>query len=771
MNCSFALVCIVVCGGASIWSSAEGGVSGWLNWRGPLQTGAAPAGDYPDDWERDGGNHLWTYPVKGGGTPVIAGGRLYAFGYHDETSEVRETLLCLDAVTGKKLWEHRFSDFISDIIYNRYGIGSPVVDPETGNVYLQASNGRCLAFTGDGRQLWERSLMEEFGRLTFPNGRTGSPSVDGRLVIFHCVTANWGRNGPARDRFYAFDKRSGELVWYSTPGIRPVDSSFSMGVFDELGGHRVFYAGTGCGNVVCVDARTGRPLWRFHLSQGGVNAQVVRLGGDRLIAVHGKENIDATTKGRLVCLRIPTSYPEEQLVLGKEAEVWRNEEHLSFTSSPVLVEDRIYTTIATGELLCTDAESGRTLWRKKLAPDQLHASPAYGDGKLYAPFAHGSFFIVKPGDDGAEVLHKSELDTPCLGAPALWDGRCYLMTRDGLHCFGAKGEAGAETGGENSAMPWNRPQRGEGRAAFGAAPGSASAREVTSLQIVPPEFAISPGGSKSFAVWGLDAHGRRVRQMEDVRWEKFIPPAAKVRSEVDATFQGDTLTAGKDAKISAGAFRASAGGHSATMRGRVVANLGYREDFEGFQLRHRNEAGEEAAFPPLPWLGARVKWHVLERDGSKVIANRLDNILFQRTMNFFGDPSMRDYVAEADVMTDGNRRIMSTVGLVNQRYLVTLVGNAQLLEVSSNHERLKESVKFRIKPRTWYTVKTHVERNADGSGTVRAKAWPRDAGEPADWTIEVPVAHAHAHGAPAVFAFSPQAQKRVYLDNLKLSSP
>ena len=105
---------------------------------------------------------------------------------------------------------------------------------------------------------------------------------------------------------------------------------------------------------------------------------------------------------------------------------------------------------------------------------------------------------------------------------------------------------------------------------------------------------------------------------------------------------------------------------------------------------------------------------------------------------------------------------------MNQRYLITLVGNGQILEVTSNHERVKQSVKFPIKPNTWYRLRTHVAAKKDGSGTVRAKAWPRDLAEPEAWTIEVPVRRVHRHGAPAVFAFSPQAMKRVYIDNLKI---
>jgi len=207
---------------------------------------------------------------------------------------------------------------------------------------------------------------------------------------------------------------------------------------------------------------------------------------------------------------------------------------------------------------------------------------------------------------------------------------------------------------------------------------------------------------------------------------------------------------------------------SATTRGRVHAGLGYSEDFEATELKMEHQ-GEKVNFPPLAWLGARIKWHVLEKDGSKVIANRLDNVLFQRTMNFFGDPELKNYTLSADLMTDGNRRIKSTAGLVNQRYLITLVGNQNILEVSSNHERVKQSVPFRIAANTWYHLKTYVHSNPDGTGEVRAKAWAKGQEEPADWTIKVPVKQVHPKGAPGIFAFSPQAQKRVYLDNLKLS--
>lgn len=733
------------------WATAYGAVSGWLSWRGPLQSGVSLEKDLPEDFTTGGEAHLWSYPIQGGGIPVVADGRAYVFGYYGETTDVQEALLCLDVKTGEKIWERRFNDYLSDIVYNRYAIGSPVVDAETGNVYLQTTWGQAFAFTRDGDPLWDHSMMEKYARLTFPNGRTGSPVIEGDLVIYRGITANWGRTGPARDRFYAFDKHSGDLVWYSTPGIRPVDSSYSTPVFADLGEQRVFYAGTGCGNVVCVNARTGAPVWRYDFSQGGVNATPILYGEGKLIVVHGKENLDSSTKGRLVCLKIPTEYPADgkQFVLGADAELWRNDSHISFSSSPALHGNRIYTTIATGSLLCTDADTGKTVWEEKLGPDQLHASPLWADGKLYVPFQDGYFFILRDQGTVAERLHEFNFGVPCLAMPMVYAGKVLLQTKKELHCFGRK--EGVFVPGPTTAAP---PPVGK----------------ITQLQIVPAEFALKPGGLVDFTVWGLDATGRRVKTVEIENWEAWIPATAKVKSKVDAAFTGThTLSAGADAKLSAGAFKATWNGLSATVRGRVVAGLNYNEDFEGFQLTGKNGAGEAVAFPPLPWLGARVKWHALERDGSQVLANRLDYLLFQRTMNFFGSPDSKSYTLEADVMTDGTRRIMSTVGLVNQRYLVILSGNRRVLEISSNHERLKESAPFKIKPNVWYHLKTRVDTAADGSGVIRAKAWPREEAEPEAWTLEVPVEQVHPEGSPGVFAFSPQAQKRVYIDNLKIT--
>lgn len=736
--------------------------AGWLNWRGPDQNGVSPEKHkLVDKLDLKGPNHRWTYKAHGAGAPVIADGRVYAFAFYGETTDLEEALVCLDVKTGQKLWEHRFRDYLSDTTYNRYAIGAPVVDAETGNIYLESTWGHVMAFNRDGKVLWERSMVEDFGRLTFPNGRTGSLAIDGPLVITDGITANWGADGPASNRFYAFDKRTGELVWTSTPGIQPLDSTFATPVFGNLGDQRVFFQGTGCGNIVCVNARTGEPVWRFRLSQSGVNADVILTEDGNIIGIHGKENVDSTHHGRLVRLKVPTEYPksgQKPVVLDKSAELWRNDEFVSFSSSPLLVDGVVYSTIATGSLLAADAKTGQLLWQHKLGPDQLHASPAFADGKLYIPLHDGTVHVIRPTREKPEVVSVSKLDAPCLGAPSFYGDSIFIFTKEGLHCFGPKSSA--------PLVPTSfAADRVDSSSKTSAAP-------ITQIQVVPSEFVLTPGETQKFTVWGLDAAGRRVKPVtSEVKWEKFIPPTALVKSEVDGELAGDTLKIAPAAKLSAGQFKATYNNLSAFTRGRVVAGLGYKEDFERLPLGQKSPTGEDVGFPPLPWLGARMKWHVLEKDGGKVAANRLDVILFQRTMNFIGKSNLKNYTFEADIQTDGTRRIMSNVGLVNQRYLIQLAANSRILEVSSNHERVKESVPFEAQPNTWYRMKTRVDADKTGeSGTVRAKVWKKGEPEPDKWTIETKIPKIHREGAPAVFAFSPQSQKRVFIDNLSLTA-
>ncbi|MDX1934424.1 MAG: PQQ-binding-like beta-propeller repeat protein [Capsulimonadales bacterium] len=739
-------------------ASAQTPVRGWLNWRGPEQTGVSRETGLPDTWTPGGVNDLWSIPISGGGTPVIANGRVFAFGYSGQGADLQEVLFCADAETGKILWQQRFNDYLSDITYDRYAIGSPCVDAETGNVYVLTSAGVFAAFTPAGKKLWQHPMMESLGRLTFTNGRTGGPTIEEDLVIVRGITANWGGEGAAMDRLYAFDKRTGQLVWGCSPGVPPKDNSFARPIFGYRNGKRVFYTGAGDGSLICVNARTGETLWRYPISAGGMNATVL-LYKDTVIGIHADENLDSSDAGRMTAVRVnsePKAAETGPPLLDRSAEAWRNDLGV-ISSSPVLDGNRIYQVDKTGHICGVNADTGAVIFRYKLAPDQLHASPLLADGKLYVPMQNGLFYILRPEANGVRELAKVQLAGRCIGAPSAWNGKVYVHTTEKLYCFGKKGN--------NPGLPKPNALPAGRKPAVGP---------TAALQILPSEVTLRPGEKAVFTVRGIDANGFVTRQFDsaNVRWAKYIPPTARVRSEMDASFntRGE-LTVAEGAKPSAGAFEATVDGFKGTIRGRVLPKLPLTEDFESFQPTESLPSApeEKFAYPPLPWIGARFKFDIRELDGNKVFAKTLDNIFFQRATVFIGHPDEKNYTFEADVMADGNRRTLGTVGVINQRYYIVLTGNAQELEVNSNQERIKATVPFKWQPKTWYRMKTRVDVAPDGSGIVRAKAWKKGDPEPAAWTIEVPHRQAHTSGSPGLFGFSPQSLFKVYIDNLSIT--
>ncbi len=336
------------------------------------------------------------------------------------------------------------------------------------------------------------------------------------------------------------------------------------------------------------------------------------------------------------------------------------------------------------------------------------------------------------------------------------NGRVYLFTTTKLFCFGT-----VKTGTPDPYV----------KAALSTAP-------ATRLMPVPGEVLLRPGEKATIGLTALDAHSVPVAGLPEgvPTWASFVPPTAKVRALLGAAFPDvATIAAGMEPRPTAGMFEVTIGATKGYLRGRVLPHLPIKVDFENVEIAvdHELETGVKFAYPPLPWIGARFKWEVREvaaGDGSKTkaLTKTIENKLFQRALTFIGAPDAKDYTIEADVMSDGNKRKMSEVGIVNQRYAVLLKGNSQELEVNSNLERIRVAVPFPWKPKEWYHLKARVDVAADGSGVIRAKAWKRGDAEPEKWTVEVPHAKAHENGAPGVFGFSP-TDMRVYVDNIAVT--
>lgn len=701
----------------------------WPDWRGPARDGISVERGLPERWSPEGENLAWKAPYGGRSAPVVYGGHLYLECPVGKGESLQERLLCLNADSGKFLWEHRVNLYHSDVPPHRVAWASPTVDPETGNVFMFTVAGNLLGLTSSGKVLWERSMSEEFGLITTHGGRTVSPMVEGDLVIVSSVMASWGALSRGGHRFMAFDKRTGETVWVSSPEGRPTDTIYSPLVSVVVNGVNLIISGGSDGAMHALKLLTGEPVWRYPMSKRGPNTGAV-LRGTTAYVSHSEENLRTSEMGLLAAIDA-----SGQGELGEDRVLWTVTGFQGGFSSPVLDGNRLYQIDNGAVLHAFDAESGKMLWRKNLGTIQ-RASPVLADGKLYVGTENGRFFILRPGATDCEILDEDFLGTDedpeeIIGSAAVSAGRVFFVTSENLYCIGRK------TTDESASRPTVAVKPGSGTAVH--------------LQVWPTEVILKPGEGIDLHAWLYDAKGRRLPDQK-VSWS-----LDKLQGEISGSGR---YTAPSGHVTQAGTVKASFGDLSGEARLRVLPPLPWSEDFESIS----------ADSVPSHWINATGKYAVREVDGNKVLVKVPTNLPFvRRARTVIGPPDWSNYTIQADMRAVERRRQMGDGGVVAQRYALVLFGAHQRLDLESWQPETSRTVRvpFTWKGDTWYRMKLEVQNLPGGKVRARGKVWPVEEGEPLGWLIERVDPIGNRQGSPGLYGDAPFD---IYYDNLKITA-
>ena len=708
--------------------------SDWPSWRGPDQTGSSSQTDLVSSWSLDGDNLLWKAGFVGRSTPIVLNNRVYVIGRVGLEITEQERVACFNAETGKMLWEHRFNVFHSTIPFSRLGWTSLAGDRETGNIYAHTISGMFACFDKDGKVVWSRSLTEEFGRFTGYGGRVVTPVVDGQLVILSFLNTSWGSHAAMRHRYFAFDKRTGEVVWTVTPGGPPKDTTYPVGVVAEINGRRLLIDGNSDGYVYAMDVETGEKVWGFQVSQGPLNASVV-VDGTRVYASHNRENTDTTVMGRVVCID-GTGTGD----ITETHELWRVDGIEAGFSSPAIADGRLYVVDSPANLHCLDTETGETHWIHSLGTVGK-GSPVIADGKIYVTEVNGHFHILQPDENGCKTLSTTRIErepghyAEIYGSPAIAYGRVYFMTEEGLYCLGDQGAAAsASTSSGPASVSTSDPV-----AVSSAAPAS--------IQIVPTEVLARSGDLLQFSVRLFDDKGTRIGE-KAAAWSHdgllgAIDESGKLALELSRAGQAGTVSA-------------KVGDLHNFARVRVIPHLPWHEDFESI---------ETGKCPPH-WVRATNRFAVREMAGNKILVKPPARRGLHRSNVYIGPPNMKNYTLQVDLLGTRPKRNLPDMGLIAHRYTLEMQGNHQRLQVLSwrSDLRMAKWVKFKWEPNVWYTMKMTVDI-ADDTAHVKGKVWPQDEPEPEEWTIIVEDSLPNREGSPGIYGYSPA---EIYYDNLKV---
>ena len=721
----------------------------WPEWRGgPKRDGRSAETGLPVKWAPPsaklaaGEGLAWRIPIGSRSTPVVFGSRIYVYAPAGDVAHRQERLVALDAATGKTAWEKLFPVYLTDIPAHRVAWASPAVDPATGNVFTFGGNAHLRGFAPDGKQLWERSLIEEYGAVTTHGGRAVSPVIDGDHVIVSTLISAWGTLGRGGNRYFAFDKKTGQTVWISSPQGRHWDTNYSTPIIATVGGVRLAIVGGTDGVFHAIKAATGEPVWKLDVSKRAINNSMLMVGGD-VIATHSEENFDTNEMGLIT--RFDASLKGE--IKKEQAKWFLHGLQIGFPTPVADEANGILYAVDNGAILFgIDLESGKTLWSKKLGTLQK-GSPVLADGKLYVGTENGHVFILKPSKTGVEVLDDDALPLsiqegtggaepgpePIVASPAVAHGRVYIASMDALYAIGPKGLK----------VP-------AGPISTTAAPPAAAGPATVAL-VFPSDVTLKPGQAQKFAVNLFDANGNPVATPAGttIAW---AVEGLKGTAAPDGTFTPDAAAGSQG-----GALKATAGALSATARIRVALTGKFEENFDAFT----------AEAPPPGWVNSTNKFDVKDLEGSKVLQRREDQTLTRRARLYFGAPDMSNYTVEMDMRSTEKRRQQGDIGVIAQRYVFVLFGNSQKVELQpwQPNVEMTKSAPFAWKGDTWYRVKLEVQNQKDGTVRARAKAWPRGEAEPAAWLVETIDKQGHKMGSPGLYADAPWGAS---FDNIKV---
>jgi outer membrane protein assembly factor BamB len=267
-------------------------------------------------------------------SPCLDGGRLYiGEGFHQDGDC---KLYCLDARTGKKVWDFHTGSHTES---------SPCV--VGGKVYFGAGDdGVYCLDAATGKKVWRFPGLHVDANPAVDGGRLYAGSGYGKTYEMFCLDATTGKP--------VWRKESDLPVW-GCPTVAGEHVFFGIGNGDfTRSGEKP------AGAVLCVEAATGKVVWRYRVADGVLVKPIV--DAERVyFAARDKHCYCVTRKDGRLC--------------------WKRDLGSPVVASPARVGDRLYAVASEGRVACLDVADGRVIWTFDVAEHsrkrpQLFSSPA-----------------------------------------------------------------------------------------------------------------------------------------------------------------------------------------------------------------------------------------------------------------------------------------------------------------------------------------------------------------------------------------------------------
>lgn len=422
-------VCCVLCAGPV---RAEN----WPMFRGP-NAGVSDGQNLPATWDTKK-NVVWSVSVPGRGwsSPIIWGDRILLTSvvkdgkYEDarkglyfggERAKVPEEthhwlVICIDAKSGSTMWERevaRGKPHTGIHIKNSYASETPVTDGE--RVYAYFGNQGVYCFDLEGKPLWEKKFDPVPTRFSW--GTASSPALhDGKLFIVN--------DNEKQSYLVCLDAKTGKQLWrverdeksnWSTPFIWTNDK-------------RTELITTGTRKIRSYDL-DGKLLWEF----GGMSMITIPTPFTRngLLYVGSGYVMDKNKPMYAVKPGASGDITLKETENSNEFIAWKKNT-APYNPTPLVYGDQLYVLYDLGFFGCFDAKTGNAIYEKERLNGMFTVSPWAYDGKIFCLNEDGETTVIKAGPK-FEILGRNKLEEMCMACPAVSGKSLFIRTLTKLY--------------------------------------------------------------------------------------------------------------------------------------------------------------------------------------------------------------------------------------------------------------------------------------------------------------------------------------------------
>ncbi|MFN8710650.1 MAG: PQQ-binding-like beta-propeller repeat protein [Planctomyces sp.] len=401
----------------------------WRGWRGPHSNGTADGSGYPVRWSGTE-NLVWNteLPGIGASTPAVSGDSIFLTSTNND-----ENLVLCYGLDGQQKWAKALGKSVAGKP-GKDGTGAnPSVTTDGEFVFAYFKSGDLGCFTIAGELKWQTNLQERYGEDTLWWDLGTSPVLVKDAVVLACM-----HSGPSF--LAAFSRADGKLLWKHDRELgAPEEAAQSYStpiVISDAGKETIVVLGAD--HVTGHDAESGSELWRV----GGLNPTGHKYFRSIASASWGDGIVVAPYARGNTLTAIRTGGEGD---VTKSHVLWTNEGTSADVPTPAVSDGRVFicrdVDKTRGTIDCLNLMTGKTIWTGQLEENRLtfRSSPVVADGKLYVTRQDGTVFVLDAMGPEFQLLAKNSVsDDHTVATPVFIDGRILFRSNSHLYLVGSK---------------------------------------------------------------------------------------------------------------------------------------------------------------------------------------------------------------------------------------------------------------------------------------------------------------------------------------------